>query len=195
MTAMRQLVLYMIVSVDGFISDGRGVVNPRAQWDEEIQRFYLETYQHADAVVFGRGIHDAYVGHWRKVADGTIAPQTDLELRWARRLMAMPKYVVSSSLTEAKNNTQILSGDIGARIAELKRGGSGNLLLICGASLFARLTTARLIDEYMLFMCPHAMGNGDHLFRALPAAVDLLRAVRAVRIGREPALLRPVHLA
>lgn len=170
---MNRLILHMIVSVDGFISDGEGGVNPRAQWDEETQRFYLDTFGEAGGVIFGRGIYEAYVGHWRKVANGTVAPQNPVEREWAERLIGMPKYVVSSTLETAPDNTTVLGGDIEGEVATLKRAGEANLLLICGASLYAQLTRARLIDEYMFFTCPYVMARGDRLFRELPEGLEL----------------------
>lgn len=167
------LVLHMIISVDGFISDGQGGVNPAAQWDEEVHRFYLETFREARAVVFGRGIFGAYFGHWRTVAAGTVPSQNDVELAWARRLTDMPKYVVSATLASAPDNTQVLSGDIVAKVAELKRTQAGRHLLICGPSLFAQFTRARLIDEYMLFVCPNLMAHGDRLAREIPEGLKL----------------------
>ena len=59
------------------------------------------------------------------------------------------------------------------QLTELKLGAGGDLLLMCGPSLFAELTAHRLIDEYMLYVCPNALGHGTHLFRELPEPVKL----------------------
>jgi dihydrofolate reductase len=188
------LVLHMIISVDGFISDGQGGVNPAAQWDEEVHRFYLETFREARAVVFGRGVFEAYVGHWRRVAAGTVPSQNELELAWARRLTDMPKYVVSATLTSAPVNTRVLSGDVVAKIAELKRSQAGKLLLICGPSLFNQFTRARLIDEYTLFVCPNLMAHGDHLGRELPEGLTLaFESALAFASGMQMMRYRPLY--
>lgn len=170
---MKKLILHMIMSIDGFISDGRGQVNPAAQWDEEMQQFYLDVFTRAGAVVYGRGIFEQYFGHWVKVATGAIAAGTDVELRWTRRLAAMPKYVLSKKLTEVSGNASILRGNIVEEFTRLKREAPGDLLLMCGPSLFAQLTAQRLIDQYMLYVCPNALGQGTHLFRESPEHVKL----------------------
>jgi hypothetical protein len=107
---MRQLVLHMITSIDGFISDAQGHVNPETGWDDEMRTFYLDLFTRAGASVYGRGIFEQYVGHWTKVAAGDIPADTDVELRWTRRLAGMPKYVLSKKLKELNGNTIVVRG-------------------------------------------------------------------------------------
>lgn len=170
---MRKLILHMITSIDGFIADEEDNVNPATQWDEEMQSFYLETFKAADITVFGRRLYEQYVGHWAQVAAGAIPPENDIERRWAQRLMAMKKVVLSTTLEDLTGNTTVLDGDIGAAIAAMKVKSGGDILLMCGPSLVAQLTNERLIDEYMLFMCPNALGRGVHLFRDIAEPVRL----------------------
>jgi dihydrofolate reductase len=58
----------MIASIDGFIADGHGNVNPETRWDEEMQRFYVDLFTNVDAVVYGRRIFEQYLGHWGQPA-------------------------------------------------------------------------------------------------------------------------------
>jgi len=170
---MRQLKLHMITSIDGFVGDDKGGVNPEAQWDEEVQRFYLDVFNASGGIVFGRNIYEQYLGHWSKVASGQIPASTDLELRWTQRLTAMDKYVISHSPSATHSYTDVLSGDIAAALTELKQRDGRDLLLICGPGLFAELNRYQLIDEYMLYVCPSAMGQGLHLFRDIAEPLKL----------------------
>jgi dihydrofolate reductase len=170
---MRKLVLHMITSIDGFISDPDDNVNPEAQWDEEMQAFYLDLFTRASGVVFGRRLYEQYIGRWSRVASEEIAAETDLELRWTQRLMEMDKFIVSNTLTHLDGNTEVLGGDVAAELTRLKSEPGGDLLLLCGPSLFAYLTDQRLIDGYMLYMCPSALGKGTHLFRDISAPLKL----------------------
>lgn len=102
-------------------------------------------------------------------------------MQWVRRLMDFPKYVASSKLDHLGYNTAILNGDVAAGLAKLKQDTGGDLLLICGQSLYAQLTRQRLIDEYMLYVCPNAIGQGTHLFRELPEPVKLRPGVTLER--------------
>jgi dihydrofolate reductase len=163
----------MITSVDGFTADDHDGVNPQAQWDEEMQRFYLDLFTTAGGVVFGRRLYQQYVGHWSRVASGELGAESDLELQWTKRLMQMDKFVISTTLQDLNDNTRVIASDVAQELAKLKEGPGGDLLLQCGPSLFAELTDQRLIDEYMLYMCPSALGHGTHLFRDLEAPLEL----------------------
>lgn len=171
---MRQLILHMITSIDGFISRSDGEVNPQAVWDDQMQRHYLDLFTAAGGAVFGRNLYQQYVGHWSKVASGQLTAETELELRWTQRLTGMDKYVISNTLTGAGHNTQVLSGDIATAIRRLKQDDGGDLLLMCGPALCAELTCHNLIDQYMLYVCPNAMGGDNHLFRDIIEPIPLV---------------------
>ena len=170
---MSKLILHMLTSIDGFIADNDDVVNPAAQWDLEMHRFYLELFTDVGAAIFGRRLYDQYVLHWNQVAEGAIPPASHVELQWTQRLRDMPKYVITRSRPELVANTEILTGDISQRIVDLKQETAGDLLLLCGPSLLAQLTAERLIDRFMLYVCPSALGQGVHLFRDLSSHLML----------------------
>ena len=170
---MRKLTLHMIISTDGFISSGDGDVNPAAHWSEEIQHHYTDLFDQAGGVVFGRNLYEQYVGHYSKVAAGEILPETDLppeeahseslvarHLSWTKRLMEMDKFVVSNSIPPTTPGISVISDDIAPQIRQLKQQEGGDLLLMCGPSLFAVLTANQLIDEYMFYVYPNALGHG-----------------------------------
>jgi dihydrofolate reductase len=171
---MRKLALHMIVSIDGIFSSEYGSVNPHTQWDEEIHRFYLDLFTASGGVVFGRNIYEQYVGHWSRVARGEIPAATDYELRWTQRLTDMPKFVISSSApTLIGHRDQVLSSEVERAVSKLKDQPGGDLLLMCGPALLAQLNRMGLIDEYMLYVCPNALGHGRHLFADIDEPLSL----------------------
>ncbi len=183
---MRKLTLHMIISTDGFISTEDGTVNPAAHWSEEIQHHYTDLFDRAGGVVFGRNFYEQYVGHYSKVAAGEIPSETDLpreqahseyfaacHLLWTKRLMDMDKFVVSNSLPPTTPGISVISDDIASQIRQLKHQEGGDLLLMCGPSLFAVLTANQLIDEYMFYVYPNALGHGKHLYRDIASPVSL----------------------
>lgn len=171
---MRKLILHMLISVDGFIADTEGSNHFGSHWDEGLQRFNLDLFNTAGALVYGRGVYEKYVSYWESVAVGQrTANETETEIAFAERLSDMPKFVVSDTLEEVAGNTQILRGDIPARIAELKSRPGGDILLFCGPRLFAQLTASSLIDEYMLYAYPIALSRGVHLFEGVEDRVML----------------------
>jgi dihydrofolate reductase len=135
---MRQLILHMITSIDGFISTSDGQVNPQTQWDEQMQQHYLDLSTASGGAVFGRNLYQPYVGHWSKVASGQIPAETKLELAWTQRLTAMDKYVISNTLTDAERGTQVLSGDIAGQIQRIKQANGGDLLIL-GQSTYSEV--------------------------------------------------------
>lgn len=48
--------------VDGFISDRNGSVNSATQWDEQMQKFYLERFTAVRGAIPGRRLSEQYVG-------------------------------------------------------------------------------------------------------------------------------------
>lgn len=170
---MRKLILHMIISTDGFISTETGSVNPAAHWYEDLQRHYIELFEHSGGVVFGRNFYEQYVGHYSKVALGQIPAETDLHLSWTKRLMDMDKFVVSNTLEPTTPGVGVISGDVASQIRRLKQRRGGDLLLMCGPSLFAVMTGHQLIDEYMFYVYPNALGRGNHLYRDISAPIPL----------------------
>jgi dihydrofolate reductase len=77
----------------------------------------------------------------------------------------MPKFVISRSApTLVGHEDHVLSSEVERAVSELKDQPGGDLLLMCGPALLAQLNRKRLIDEYMLYACPNALGHGRHLF-------------------------------
>jgi dihydrofolate reductase len=81
-------------------------------------------------------------------------------------LNAAPKYVASSSSSTRLEwpNSTLLHGDIPAAVAELKRQGEGQLLIMGSAMLIHSLLPHDLIDEYRLAIHPVLLGGGVRLF-------------------------------
>jgi dihydrofolate reductase len=88
-------------------------------------------------------------------------------------MVAMHKFVISSTLQASAPDTTVFGGDVTAGIRELKQRDSGDLLLICGPELFAQLTAGELIDEYILYISPLALSNGGHLFRDFGGTIPI----------------------
>ncbi|MFE0853503.1 dihydrofolate reductase family protein [Streptomyces mutabilis] len=143
-------------SPDEDTSDGFG----RGGWfvpylDEEFDRLAGTWLGGADAFLFGRRTYQNFARDWPTMTDHSNATL----------LNGLPKYVASHSLTEAGwNPTTILSGDIPAQVAELKRRPGRELQVHGSARLTQTLLAAGLIDTLRLVIAPVVVGQGRRLF-------------------------------
>jgi dihydrofolate reductase len=91
---------------------------------------------------------------------------------FARTIDAAKKYVVSSTLERVDWNAELLRGDLGTAVRELKAQ-PGRGLFVGGLTLPLALAELGLIDEYELVVHPRVVGHGPTLFAGLPTPLDL----------------------
>jgi dihydrofolate reductase len=91
---------------------------------------------------------------------------------FARTINAAKKYVVSSTLDRLDWNAELVRGDLGEAVRQLKRQ-PGNGLFVGGVKLPLALTELGLIDEYEIVVHPRLAGHGPTLFAGLSRHVDL----------------------
>jgi dihydrofolate reductase len=91
---------------------------------------------------------------------------------FARTIDAARKYVVSSTLERVDWNAELVRGDLGEAVRELK-GQPGKGLLTGGVKLPLALAELGLIDEYELVVHPRLAGHGPTLLAGLSKPVDL----------------------
>ncbi|EYF08883.1 Dihydrofolate reductase [Chondromyces apiculatus DSM 436] len=91
---------------------------------------------------------------------------------FARTIDAKKKYVVSSALDGVDWNAELVRGDLGKAVQQLKQQ-SGNGLLTGGVMLPMALAELGLIDEYEFVVQPRIAGHGPTLFAGLSKYVDL----------------------
>jgi dihydrofolate reductase len=96
---------------------------------------------------------------------------------FARTIDAAKKYVVSSTLDRVDWNAELVRGDLGKAVQQLKSE-SGKGLFTGGVKLPMALAELGLIDEYELIVHPRLAGHGPTLFAGLSKHVDLKLASR-----------------
>ncbi len=142
--------------------------------DEELHRHAVENLAQADALLFGRVTYEMMEAAWRPPAQAGARP--DWMEPWmepfARTIDAAKKYVVSSTLDRVDWNAELVRGDLGKAVQELKRE-SGKGLFVGGVKLPQALTELGLIDEYEFVVHPRLAGHGPTLFAGLSKHVDL----------------------
>jgi dihydrofolate reductase len=154
--------------------------------DEETHHHAARTLEEADALLFGRVTYEMMEAAWRP--PGQLEAMPDWTVPFAQTIDAAKKYVVSSTLTRVDWNAELLRGDLGEAVRELKRE-SGKGLLVGGMKLPLALAELGLIDEYEFVVHPRVTGHGPRLFEGLSKHIDL-RLVDRLEVGSEAVAMR-----
>jgi dihydrofolate reductase len=120
---------------------------------QEGGRFALESVQNAEALLLGRVTYEAMQSFW-PTAEGELAD----------RLNELPKYVVSSNLTDPPWNATVLGDDWAEQVARLRKELDGELVVYGSRRLSEALIGMGLVDEVRLLVYPMVLGAGDRLF-------------------------------
>ncbi len=163
LTTMTQVTLDGVVQGNGGASDeDRRNGFERGGWakgagDNETRTLITETYQRADAFLFGRRTYELFAGYW--------GVREDLGNPIVGALNTKPKYVASNTLTEPRwADTTVLSGDLAAAIGRLKAKPGGELQVHGSGTLIRWLLDNDLVDEITLLIVPVVLGQGTRLF-------------------------------
>ena len=137
----------------------------------------------SSALLLGRVTYEMLAPYW--------SGQTTDEMGPASKLNGMPKYVVSSTLKQARwaNTAGFISGDVEGEVARLRHQVDGDILIAGSAMLTHSLIAAGLVDEFVFLVHPIIMGSGARFF-AEEAQTTELELVAADVVGRGVTLLR-----
>jgi dihydrofolate reductase len=165
------------VTVDG-VMQGNGAASDedrkggfeRGGWamgvfDNETMAFINQTYQRADAFLFGRRTYELFAGYWGAEERARAALEDPGNHQIAAALNTKPKYVASTTLIDARwADTTVLSDDLAAAIGELKAKPGGELQVHGSGALIRWLLASDLVDEINLLIVPVVVGQGARLF-------------------------------
>ena len=161
---MRPLRYSINVTLDGCCDHREGIA------DEDLHRNAAENIARADALLFGRVTYQMMESAWRLSTRTVTMP--DWTEPFARTIDAARKYVVSSTLSRVDWNAELLRGELGSAVRQLKQQ-PGKGLFVGGVKLPLALTELGLIDEYEFVVHPRLAGHGPTLFAGLSTHVDL----------------------
>jgi dihydrofolate reductase len=154
--------------------------------DEDLHRHAVENLNRADALLFGRVTYEMMEAAFRSPAQPGTRP--DWMEPFARTIDAAKKYVVSSTLNRVDWNAELLRGDLGKAVQQLKQE-SGKGLFVGGVKLPLALAERGLIDEYELVVHPTLTGHGPTLFAGLSKRIDL-KLVSRLELGSGAVAMR-----
>jgi dihydrofolate reductase len=161
---MGKLVVSEFVTLDGVMEDPGGAEGfERGGWAFQFDRgpagdkFKLDELMEADALLLGRKTYEGFAAAW---------PDRTDEAGFADKMNSMPKYVVSTTLTDPEwQNSTVISENVAEEIAKLKQQQPGGDILVAGsAQLVQTLLEHDLVDEWRLMVFPVVLGAGKRLF-------------------------------
>ncbi len=164
---MRPLRYGINVTLDGCCDHQVGIP------DEELHRYWADDLASADALLLGRVTYQMMEEAWRPSATGAWPDwMTDWMIPFAQAIDRVKKYVVSRTLTQVDWNAELVQGDLGKAVRQLKEE-PGEGLSVGGVTLPLALADLGLIDEYEFVVHPVLAGHGPTLLAGLRERLEL----------------------
>ncbi|MFI6288108.1 dihydrofolate reductase family protein [Streptomyces sp. NPDC051018] len=184
---MRKLTYFIACSIDGFIGDPQGDATSMYKYvDEEFLAYCREEYPETISTPARRTLDFEGLENlaFDTVVQGRGTYQIALDLGVTSPYGHLREYVASRTLTESPDpHVRLISGDLPARVRELKAEDGGLGIWLCGGSRLAGQLIDE-IDELVIKTYPVVYGSGMPMF-ASGFAVDefALESVRALKSG------------
>ena len=167
---MGKVVVSQFITVDGVVeAPGGGEELERGGWAFKFQRgdegdaFKVSELQDSDVLLLGRRTYEGFAAAWPSRSGDPFS----------EKFNSMPKYVVSSTLSDPEwNNSTVIDGDVAEAVASLKERYEGDILVNGSVQLVRQLAEEGLIDELRLMVFPTVLGKGKRLFDQHPEALD-----------------------
>lgn len=160
---MREVILYIALSLDGYIADESGSVGWLGGSDEEYEsdEGYERFLQTVDTVVMGYNTYHQIVTE--------LSPD-----KWP--YPQLESYIFTHRQTADDGNIHFVDQPVAQWLKLLKNLPGKNIWICGGAQLVKQCMEAKLIDRYHLTIIPVILGNGIPLFPSgtRPAQLELV---------------------
>ena len=199
---MRNLILKMNVSLDGFVGGPKGEIDWIFRNPDDAKTWLVDTLWQAGVHIMGSRTYADMAAYWPSSTDVLAAPMNQIpKVVFSRtgKAAATTKALEDASRVAPVEKTgaswdqpRIASGDLAGEIARLKREPGKDIMAHGGASFARSLVASGLIDEYQLVVHPVALGRGLSIFGDLarPLALESVSTTRLAN-GATAQVLRP----
>lgn len=156
----RQVILYIAMSLDGFIADNKGGVS----WIGGVDKSYNEDYGYGE---FISNIDTVIIGYntYRQVVT-ELAPD-----EWV--YMGLKSYVLTHRELKSTDEIEFTNENICDLVKRLKLEKGKDIWICGGANIVNQLVKADFIDEYHLTIMPILLGSGISLFLKDNKSIEL----------------------
>jgi dihydrofolate reductase len=164
---VRKVILFMVMSIDGFVGGPNGELDWEAR-DEDVSRdFVVDMQSTVDTMLLGRVLFQGFEQAWPAMASNPSSPKEIVD--FANWIENSQKIVFTKTLENVGwKNSRLVSvsndEDIAKEVKKLKQQTGGDMVVFGGARFAATLAQLGLIDEYRLKLQPVALGKGLALF-------------------------------
>ncbi len=175
---MRDLILKMSISIDGFVSD----LDSRNTWmfgaDQEAKAWSVDYLWNASLHIMGSSSFHSMAAWWPTSTDQFAPPMNQIPKAVFSRqgsaiLNDVNRAAAAQPGAESWAEAYVASGDLAEEIAMLKAQ-EGKPIIAHGGVRFARSLVAQgLIDQFALMRVPVALGKGLPLFSELAVPTPL----------------------
>lgn len=141
-------------------------------WDEEMSDHASLQLSNADTILMGRVTYNAMSKYWPYVINEPSYPRADIP--FAEMMNNHRKIVFSGTLKSVSwNNTRLAKLNDRKKIMKLKKRAGKNIIIYGSGRVVSALMRWGLIDEYLLWIHPVVLSNGQQLFKALENDMSL----------------------
>lgn len=155
----RKLILYISMSLDGFIATKEDDLSWLSIAEKEGEDYgYADFNNTVDTYLVGRKTYEVVL----KLTGGEY-PQAKVH----------DCYVLTRSPKEYKNGITFYNGDIPTLINDLKSKKGKNIYCDGGGEIVNLLMNNNLIDEYIISVMPIVLGDGKQLFKGGIDKIDI----------------------
>lgn len=149
MSRSGKIVLYIAVSVDGYIAKPGDDLSFLSRVEQEGEDYgYSGFMETVDTVIMGRKTYE-----W-VTANVPVFPHAGIDT-----------YIITHNPRPSLGRIRFYTGDLGELIAELRNRPGKNIFIDGGAEIVHELLKQRLIDKMILSIIPVVLGNGVRLFK------------------------------
>jgi dihydrofolate reductase len=165
---MRKLVVFNMVSLDGFFVDSKGDMSWAHKNDAEWNAFVNENASGNGVLVFGRITYQLMASYWPTPMARQSSPVV------AKGMNDMPKILFSRTLDNASwSNTKLVKGDLATEMRKLKNEPGPDMVILGSGSIVSQLAQQNLIDEYQIALSPIVLGKGRTMFEGVKEKLNL----------------------
>jgi dihydrofolate reductase len=184
MEAMRKLILFMHMSLDGYVAamgtdrSGRDkTVTSPGEEPGALESVMPNLTENADTLLLGRVVASDLLGYWLS-AEASDPNLSEGGIAYARWATGAHKAVFSNTQeTLPWPDSELLlvrnDEDMVRAVSKLKQQSGKNIVFHGGVRTAQALARLDLVDEYQLVVPPVALGEGRPLFKNLPDRLKL----------------------